>query len=129
MVQRIDGKAGGKKLLGDPEILAAVRVESVDDDNNARGLPGGRHVRVKIATPPTPANVPSVASGLNMLIGALLLEKRHNQRNSLFGLFLHNPVARILDDSGAHIGRCDSDLGRQSGAIGMIAADRQHRDR
>src|SRR5580704_9233600 len=92
-----------------------------------RGLSDGRHVRVKIAIPPTPVNVPSVASGLNMLIGALLLEKRHDQRNSLFGLFLHSPVARILDDRGAHITRRESDLGRQFGAIRMIAADCQNR--
>jgi hypothetical protein len=59
--------------------------------------------------------------------GSFALEEPTDDGQCLLWLLLHDPVAGILDHGGAHIVGGEADFGRQMCAIGVIAADRQHR--
>ena len=82
-------------------------------------LPAGISRRPGGGRAPRPAPMMSAAS--------FTFEEGKDDRDGLFGLFLHDPVTGIGNDGATHIGRGEPDLSRQTGTIGMIAADREHR--
>ena len=60
-IERVDREPVGDQLLGDPDVVAAVRVEAVRDEHDGAAAGGlRRHARVKILSPPSPSNEPSV---------------------------------------------------------------------
>ena len=50
------------EMLGRPDILAAVRIDAVTDDDQRAGFAAGRKERKKILRPPVPSNVSSRAA-------------------------------------------------------------------
>ena len=44
-IHRVHGETAGRELLGDPRVVAAVRIEAGHDDDAPRGVADGRHDR------------------------------------------------------------------------------------